>query len=87
MKEHVHHDLKLNTIFWEPKTDGRKPWELRSTWDRTFREGDTVTFHEVADEACVPTGRTYGPATITYVLNESPLMDDPDRCIFTHTQV
>ena len=84
----MHHDLKLLAGFWPEKLDGRKPWELRNTEDRDFAAGDTVTFREVVHtpepRGPHPTGRTYGPVTITYVLTGWSL--PPFHCIFTHTQ-
>lgn len=84
----MHHDLKLLAGFWEPKIDGRKPWEIRECYDRIFSEGDTVTFSEVIFTPNgvfpEPTGRVFGPVTITYVLVGGGYLPN-DRCIFTHT--
>ena len=53
----IHHDLKLLSRFEKPKRDGFKYWEYRSTEDRTFRVGDTVTFQIVTEVKRRPTGR------------------------------
>lgn len=76
----THHDLKLIEDFEPAKRDGRKLWEYRSTEDRAFAVGDTVTFHYVTRESREMTGRTYGPVTITYCHQVSD-----QRCVFSHT--
>ena len=78
----MHHDLKLQHQFKEAKLDGRKPWEWRTTEDRTFTVGDTVTFNLVTIENARPLGISLGPVTISYVLH---LGDG--HVIFTHTPV
>jgi uncharacterized protein YjbI with pentapeptide repeats len=77
-----HHDLKIWPEYFQPKLDGKKPWEARNTRDREFNLGDTVTFQEYDLTAGGATGRTYGPVRITYVLKVDAL-----HCIFTHTML
>ena len=82
----MHHDLKLLQPFFEAKLLGLKPWELRYSGDRTFQEGDTVTFHEVVpDDRGDPvyTGRVLGPERILYLLNDAPRLKH-QTCVFTH---
>jgi hypothetical protein len=79
----MHHDLKLSVRYECPKLDGLKYWEFRSNTDRTFKVGDSVTFHIVTDVRQVVTGRTIGPVGITYVLEGGLLPDG--YCIFSHT--
>lgn len=78
----MHHDLKLLSRFEKPKRDGLKYWEYRSTADRTFKVGDTVTFHIVTEVKRNPVGRTIGPVTITYLLEGGMLPEG--FCIFSH---
>jgi hypothetical protein len=40
----MHHELKIWPVYFEAKLKGIKPWEWRDTHDRTFSEGDLVTF-------------------------------------------
>jgi hypothetical protein len=81
----MHHDLNILPPYFEAKAAGVKPWEIRTTEDRTFALDDTVTFHEVEHGAPRPrTGRTLGPVTITYLLSNSPMLA-PATCVFTHT--
>lgn len=82
-----HHDLKLLTRFFQAKEEGLKPWEVRTTDDRTFAVGDMVTFLEVDAFHLEPTGRTLGPFEITYLLNgeEGRGLIKSGTCIFTHT--
>jgi hypothetical protein len=75
-----HHDLKIWPEHMQPKLDGLKPWEHRSTRDRIFQRGDTVTFQEFEPTVGTTTGRDLGPVWITYVLQL-----DPGHCIFSHT--
>lgn len=83
----MHHDLKLLSRYEAPKKDGRKPWELRSTLDRTFSVGDTVTFRIITEAKGRDTGRTVGPVRITWILDSSvSYLLPPSTCIFTHTQ-
>jgi len=85
----VHHDLKLLPRFFQAKEHGLKPWEVRSTDDRTFKTGDMVTFKEVDAFHLEPTGRTYGPVEITYIIEgqDGRGLIRPETCIFTHTSV
>ena len=76
-----HHDLKILSCYFAPKVEGRKPWEIRSTEDRWFMEQDTVTFHELFEGQ--PTGRTYGPCRITYVLTNGGCLKE-GYVVFTH---
>jgi len=78
----THHFLKLHPSFFVPKLNGLKPWEIRSTRDRTFEVGDKVDFIEFIDDK--PTGRTITQRTITYVLDGWHELMLPTTCIFTH---
>ena len=84
----MHHHLKLMEEFEQAKLEGLKPWEFRSTVDRDFQVGDTVTFAVVSNDFQPwdrkPLGRSIGPVTITYVVSGGML--PPKSCIFTHTQ-
>lgn len=84
-----HHDLKLMTPYFMAKARGVKPWEIRTTEDRVFEVGDTVTFHEVSwmdskGGEAMPTGSTLGPFTILYLLQGASLIP-AGACIFTHS--
>lgn len=79
----MHHELKLAPVFFDAKLRGVKPWELRSTEDRDFIVGDTVTFYEFCTTAGEFTGKIMGPFTINYVLVHIGLLQDK-TCIFSH---
>lgn len=82
----AHHDLKLWPMFFDAKVTGKKPWEIRSTRDRAFRVGDTVTFHSWGPNLQTYMGDTYGPCTITFIASgEDHRLMRPGTCIFTHT--
>lgn len=87
----MHHDLKLLTAFFDAKAAGLKPWEARSTHDREFRVGDTVTFHEVEPMNLAKTGRTIGPESVVYLLEgrDVPGLQVIPRgvCVFTHARM
>jgi hypothetical protein len=82
----MHHKLKLLSQFFDPKAQGIKPWEIRSTRDRAFNVGDTVTFCEVNSDLA-ETGRTIGPREITFVLPGECSLEfiRECSCCFTHT--
>lgn len=86
----MHHDLKLMPPYFDAKLRGVKPWEVRTTEDRVFCVGDTVSFQEVAYQSTsiepgpTYTGRILGPFDITYVLTNASLIPS-GACIFSHT--
>lgn len=75
-----HHDLKLWPEYMEAKRRGVKPWEHRSTSDRSFSVGDSVTFLGYDPTISQLDGQEYGPCRITYIHRL-----DKSHCIFTHT--
>jgi hypothetical protein len=83
----THHDLKIDPPFFREKAEGRKPWEIRSTTDRSFAVGDTVTFFEFDRGAGKYSGQFIGPEEITFVLvsHEAPLRLQHETAIFSHT--
>ncbi len=83
----AHHQLRVHPKWYDMKATDLKPWELRSTVDRFFAVGDLVTFHE-CDPGGKLTGRSCGPVTILYVMNnEDSSLLKPRTCIFTHTPI
>jgi hypothetical protein len=77
----MHHELKIWPVYFEAKLKGIKPWEWRDTHDRTFSEGDLVTFREYDHLREEYTGRFMGPVTITYIAHKYEGHYD----IFTHS--
>lgn len=81
----MHHELKIQEGFFERKKRGIKNWEIRSTDDRNFYPGDTVTFFEV-DKLGIHTLEELGPFEVTYVLAGVPGLKE-GYAIFSHTPV
>lgn len=63
-----HHDLKLETQFFEPAISGKKNFEVRFN-DRDFSSGDTITLREWDKEKFDYTGRLID-GSISYVLRD-----------------
>lgn len=63
-----HHDLKLETEFFEPAISGKKNFEVRFN-DRDFASGDTLTLREWDKEKFDYTGRLID-GSISYVLRD-----------------
>jgi hypothetical protein len=84
----MHHELKLQMMYWNAKVSHQKPWEIRETKDRSFHLDDTVDFYQVTDdEGHMPTGKRYGPVRIMYLLFPAAGNIIPaGTCAFTHTQ-
>jgi len=73
-----HHDLKLETAFYQATERGDKTFEVRKN-DRDFQLGDMVVLHEVVNG--VPTGRKLTPMEIVYVLLGNVYGLAPDYCV------
>jgi hypothetical protein len=75
----MHHELKIDRKYYRPIVNGSKKFEVREN-DRDFKPLDTFelveTFHGLH------TGRSYGPKTISYVLEGGQFGIDDNYCVF-----
>ena len=64
----MHHNLKIDSCYFEAVVDGRKRFAIRFNDDRGFQAGDTFTKYEISKRNGIETGRSVS-GSITYVTN------------------
>ena len=79
IKKCSRHLLKIRKEFADAKLAGLKPWEIRSTEDRTFRVGDVVVYEVLDDPEHPLNEKEY---TITFIYDGAIGLTN-NYCIFT----
>lgn len=78
------HELKTWPVFFQAVSEGKKKFEIRSTLDRSFAEGQHILLRE-----WIPTGKDVGYTgqwihiQVTYTLDGSQGFGYPGHCIFS----
>ena len=73
-----HHYLKTETEYYQAVEKGTKRFEVRKN-DRDFKIFDMVILYEVVNG--IPTGRTFDPMEIVYILPGGIYGIAPDYCV------
>ena len=78
------HELKIWPKYFEAVSEGKKKFEIRSTFDRVFKEGQNILLREWDNETESYTGK-WIHVQITY-LAEGMLLPE-DICVFSFIRI
>ena len=79
------HELKIWPEFFEVVSEGKKKFEIRSTSDRKFEEGQNVLLREWDKETESYTGK-WIHVQVTYLLEGGKFLPD-DVCVFSFIRI
>ena len=79
------HELKIWPEYFEAVSEGKKKFEIRSTSDRKFEEGQKIKLREWDNEAESYTGK-WIDIIVTYVLEVSVRLPS-NTCVFSFVRI